>query len=111
MFGAWQGLGKTLQTIAFLAHMQTVRGVAGPSLVVVPMSVLSSWTREFQRWAPSLRVVRLHSSSPDDKLRIRREVCKLSLFIFVALATPEAASNTYPTFWLFPSIPTSAAWG
>lgn len=54
--------------------MQTVRRVAGPSLVVVPMSVLSSWTKEFARWAPHLRVVRVHTSSPEDKLRIRREV-------------------------------------
>lgn len=69
-----QGLGKTLQTIAFLAYMQTVRRVAGPSLVVVPMSVLSSWTKEFARWAPHLRVVRVHTSSPEDKLRVRREV-------------------------------------
>ncbi len=68
-----QGLGKTLQTIAFLAYMQTVRGVAGPSLVVVPMSVLSSWTKEFARWAPHLRIVRVHTSTPEDKMRIRKE--------------------------------------
>lgn len=37
------GLGKTLQTIAFLAHLKFVRGVSGPFLVVVPLSVISSW--------------------------------------------------------------------
>jgi SNF2 family DNA or RNA helicase len=71
---ALQGLGKTLQTIAFLAFMQAERGVGGPSLVVAPMSVLSSWMREFTQWAPHLRVVRIHSNGFDDKKRIRKEV-------------------------------------
>ena len=30
--GAAQGLGKTLQTISFLAYMQSERGIGGPSL-------------------------------------------------------------------------------
>jgi SNF2-related domain len=38
-----QGLGKTLQTVAFLSYLKNERGVRGPSLVVVPLSVLSSW--------------------------------------------------------------------
>ncbi|BDA46823.1 probable global transcription activator SNF2L1 [Coccomyxa sp. Obi] len=81
------GLGKTLQTIAFLAYMQTVRQVAGPSLVVVPMSVLSSWTKEFARWAPHLRVVRVHTSTPEDKMRIRKEVLANPSSFDVAVTT------------------------
>lgn len=38
-----QGLGKTLQTISFLSYLKGERDVAGPSLVVVPLSVVSSW--------------------------------------------------------------------
>ncbi len=38
-----QGLGKTLQTISFLSYLKRERGIAGPSLVVVPLSVVSSW--------------------------------------------------------------------
>ena len=34
-----QGLGKTLQTISFLSYLTFERHVAGPSLVVVPLSV------------------------------------------------------------------------
>jgi SWI/SNF-related matrix-associated actin-dependent regulator of chromatin subfamily A member 5 len=68
-----QGLGKTLQTISFLAYMQSERGVAGPSLVVVPLSVISSWLAEFRRWAPHLRVVRVHGSDIAEKLRVRNE--------------------------------------
>eukprot|EP00878_Enallax_costatus_P024699 GHUV01026379.1.p1 GENE.GHUV01026379.1~~GHUV01026379.1.p1 ORF type:complete len:570 (+),score=274.12 GHUV01026379.1:491-2200(+) len=40
------GLGKTLQTIAFLAHLKFRLGVSGPHLVVVPLSVMSSWMNE-----------------------------------------------------------------
>ena len=69
-----QGLGKTLQTISFLSYMQTERGVGGPSLVVVPLSVLPSWMAEFKRWAPSMRVVRFHCNDVQERLRLRREV-------------------------------------
>ena len=39
------GLGKTLQTISFIAALAE-RGVKGPHLVVVPLSVMSSWMGE-----------------------------------------------------------------
>jgi hypothetical protein len=44
-----QGLGKTLQAITFLAHLKWVMGVPGPHLVVVPLSVMSSWMTELQK--------------------------------------------------------------
>lgn len=68
------GLGKTLQTIAFLAHLKFERGVEGPHLVVVPLSVISSWTNEFKKWCPDMRVVRLHTSDSDERKRLRKEV-------------------------------------
>ena len=49
-----QGLGKTLQTISFLSYLTFERHVAGPSLVVVPLSVSNG--REFTR-------VRKHASA------------------------------------------------
>jgi hypothetical protein len=54
--------------------MQTERGVGGPSLVVVPLSVLPSWMSEFKRWAPNMRVVRFHCNDVQERLRLRREV-------------------------------------
>lgn len=45
------GLGKTLQTIAFLATLKWGLGVPGPHLVVVPLSVMSSWMAELARCA------------------------------------------------------------
>jgi SWI/SNF-related matrix-associated actin-dependent regulator of chromatin subfamily A member 5 len=59
------GLGKTLQTIAFFAHLKDVRKIQGPHLVVVPLSVLFNWMSECKKFCPSLRVIRLHTSSAE----------------------------------------------
>ena len=47
-------LGKTLQTISVLSYLKHERGMKGASLVVCPLSVLSSWMNEFKKWAPRL---------------------------------------------------------
>ena len=51
------GLGKTIQTIALLLqeHVELKRSDA-PSLLVCPTSLLGNWRREFERFAPDLRV-------------------------------------------------------
>ncbi|KAJ0069416.1 hypothetical protein NL108_006011, partial [Boleophthalmus pectinirostris] len=51
------GLGKTIQTISFLSYLFNQHQLYGPFLVVVPLSTLTSWQREFQTWAPSMNVV------------------------------------------------------
>ena len=82
-----QGLGKTLQTIALLAHLKFDRNTAGPHLVVCPLSVLSSWISELARWCPALRVVRLHSSDEGERARLRREVVTDAASFDVAVTT------------------------
>ena len=52
------GLGKTIQTISMLTYLKEVkydRGGQGPFLVIVPLSTLTNWNLEFEKWAPSLR--------------------------------------------------------
>ncbi|XP_071964385.1 chromodomain-helicase-DNA-binding protein 1-like isoform X2 [Antedon mediterranea] len=51
------GLGKTIQTISFLSYLHHAHQLYGPFLVVVPLSTMTSWQREFQMWAPELNVV------------------------------------------------------
>ncbi|KAG9332116.1 hypothetical protein JZ751_015834 [Albula glossodonta] len=51
------GLGKTIQTISFLSYLFHQHQLYGPFLVVVPLSTLTSWQREFQTWAPDMNVV------------------------------------------------------
>ena len=43
------GLGKTIQSITFLQEVVNC-GVRGPFLIVVPLSTLSNWQREFDAW-------------------------------------------------------------
>ena len=57
-----RGLGKTLQSISFVAHIAHTARLPGPHLVVVPLSVLFNWISEFKKFCPSLKVLRLHSN-------------------------------------------------
>jgi superfamily II DNA or RNA helicase len=50
------GLGKTIQVLALLLDRKR-RGDAGPSLAVVPKSVVFNWIREAERFTPDLRVL------------------------------------------------------
>ena len=59
------GLGKTVQVLAaVLRSWETERAgdvvVGGPTLVVVPTSVLTNWARECARFAPDLPVITHH---------------------------------------------------
>ena len=63
----FQGLGKTVQTIAFLAHLAENKQIWGPHLIVVPTSVLLNWEREFKRFCPSLKVLTYFGSTKDRK--------------------------------------------
>ncbi|XP_073509404.1 chromodomain-helicase-DNA-binding protein 2 isoform X2 [Phyllobates terribilis] len=51
------GLGKTIQTISFLSYLFHQHLLYGPFLIVVPLSTLTSWQREFDAWAPEINVV------------------------------------------------------
>lgn len=51
------GLGKTIQTIGFLSYLFNEHDLFGPFLLVVPLSTLNSWRREFEIWAPEMNAV------------------------------------------------------
>ena len=51
------GLGKTIQTISFLTYLYEQHSLYGPFLLVVPLSTMASWQKEFDQWAPQLNVV------------------------------------------------------
>jgi non-specific serine/threonine protein kinase len=64
------GLGKTLQVIAILLAEQEAGVKNGPSLVVVPTSLIFNWAHELARFAPSLKVAIWHG--PDRHALLRR---------------------------------------
>jgi len=51
------GLGKTLQTISMLSWLFHTAHLYGPFLVVVPLSTLTGWQREFAKWAPDMNMI------------------------------------------------------
>lgn len=50
------GLGKTIQSIAFLQEVYNV-GIHGPFLVIAPLSTITNWEREFNTWTEMNTIV------------------------------------------------------
>ncbi|XP_078107526.1 putative global transcription activator SNF2L2 isoform X1 [Sander vitreus] len=48
------GLGKTIQTIALITYLMEHKRINGPFLIIVPLSTLSNWVYELDKWAPSV---------------------------------------------------------
>ncbi|XP_058228632.1 ATP-dependent DNA helicase DDM1-like [Rhododendron vialii] len=65
------GLGKTIQTIGFLAHLKG-KGMDGPYLVIAPLSTLSNWVNEISRFTPSVNSIIYHGSKKE-RGEIRRK--------------------------------------
>ncbi|XP_022256927.1 DNA excision repair protein ERCC-6-like [Limulus polyphemus] len=68
VLGDDMGLGKTIQIIAFLSGMfdaQYIRSV----LIVMPVSLIQTWEKEFDKWAPGIQVYAFHSSSKKERER------------------------------------------
>ena len=72
------GCGKTIQTISLLSG---VSGGRSPSLVIVPLSIISNWQSEFSRFAPRLDIC-VYVGTSDERLslqsHIKRESFKTS---------------------------------
>jgi superfamily II DNA or RNA helicase len=51
------GLGKTVQVLALLEERRELRERAGPTLVVMPKSLIFNWKQEAARFAPRLRLL------------------------------------------------------
>lgn len=52
------GLGKTIQTISLITYLIEKKKQNGPFLVIVPLTTLTNWNIEFEKWAPTVtRVV------------------------------------------------------
>jgi superfamily II DNA or RNA helicase len=51
------GLGKTVQVLALLQRRKTKRQAKGPSLIVVPRSLVFNWLQESAKFTPKLKVL------------------------------------------------------
>ena len=61
------GLGKTIQTIALLAHLACDKGQWGPHLVVVPTSVMLNWEMEFRKFLPGFKLLTYYGTQKERK--------------------------------------------
>jgi non-specific serine/threonine protein kinase len=69
------GLGKTMQVLALLLLLRKEK--AGPSLLVLPASLLANWKTEIESFAPALRASYLHPSlqaEPADAAELFRQI-------------------------------------
>lgn len=67
------GLGKTIQTIALVTYLMEEKRLNGPFLVIVPLSTLSNWVLEFEKWAPSVVAV-AYKGSPAGRRHIQNQM-------------------------------------
>ena len=86
------GLGKTPTTLAHLA------GLAGPHLVVCPLSVVRNWEAETARFAPMMRVMVHHGTGRADNASFANLVAEHDLVI----TTYQVAARDLETFQQVP---------
>ena len=81
-----RGLGKTIQVIALLAYLREECNIYGPHLVVVPSSILTNWSREFELWCPSIKILRYYGNQ-DERAQLRYEIISKSVRYDVIITT------------------------
>ncbi|POV96926.1 hypothetical protein PSTT_15364 [Puccinia striiformis] len=67
------GLGKTIQTISLITWLMENKKQPGPYLVIVPLSTLPNWTLEFEKWAPTVKVV-VYKGSPNIRKQLQNQI-------------------------------------
>lgn len=67
------GLGKTIQTLSLLTYLIETKKVNGPFLVIVPLSTLTNWNIEFEKWAPSVRKI-TYKGTPNQRKLLQQEI-------------------------------------
>ncbi|CAG8483945.1 10612_t:CDS:10, partial [Scutellospora calospora] len=69
------GLGKTIQTISLITYLIERKRQNGPFLIVVPLSTLTNWTIEFDKWAPAVRKC-VYKGAPNTRKELQQQFIK-----------------------------------
>ena len=67
------GLGKTIQTIALLSYVMETKHNEGPFLIIAPLATISNWVIEFNRWAPSMKIV-VYKGAPAYRRQLAQQI-------------------------------------
>uniref|UniRef100_A0A452TYX0 Chromodomain-helicase-DNA-binding protein 1-like n=1 Tax=Ursus maritimus TaxID=29073 RepID=A0A452TYX0_URSMA len=87
ILGDEMGLGKTCQTIALFIYLAGRLNDEGPFLILCPLSVLSNWTEEMERFAPGLSCI-TYAGDKEERAHIQQDLKQESRF-HVLLTTYE----------------------
>lgn len=66
------GLGKTIQSISLVAYLIEKKH-EDKFLVIVPLSTITNWTMEFEKWAPAVNVI-VYKGSPQQRKDLQYDV-------------------------------------
>uniref|UniRef100_A0A452TZ53 Chromodomain-helicase-DNA-binding protein 1-like n=1 Tax=Ursus maritimus TaxID=29073 RepID=A0A452TZ53_URSMA len=89
ILGDEMGLGKTCQTIALFIYLAGRLNDEGPFLILCPLSVLSNWTEEMERFAPGLSCI-TYAGDKEERAHIQQDLKQESRF-HVLLTTYEVS--------------------
>ncbi|KAF2219730.1 SNF2-family ATP dependent chromatin remodeling factor snf21 [Elsinoe ampelina] len=67
------GLGKTIQTISLVTYLIEKKRQPGPYLVIVPLSTLTNWNNEFDKWAPSVKKI-VYKGPPNQRKTAQNQI-------------------------------------
>ncbi|XP_074603236.1 SWI/SNF-related matrix-associated actin-dependent regulator of chromatin subfamily A member 2-like isoform X2 [Brevipalpus obovatus] len=67
------GLGKTIQTIGLITYLIEKKKNHGPFLIIVPLSTMSNWMLEFDRWAPKVEKIP-YKGSPNVRRSLQQKL-------------------------------------
>jgi ATP-dependent DNA helicase len=70
------GLGKTIQTISLIALLREKDDYLGPHLIIAPVSTLSNWIEEFEKWTPNIPVLLYHGTPAHRKDLLKNRLLK-----------------------------------
>ncbi|XP_039697296.1 chromodomain-helicase-DNA-binding protein 1-like isoform X1 [Pteropus medius] len=87
ILGDEMGLGKTCQTIALFIYLAGRLNDEGPFLIICPLSILSNWKEEMERFAPGLSCV-TYAGDKEERAHLQQDL-RQELRFHVLLTTYE----------------------
>ncbi|PAV74647.1 hypothetical protein WR25_25647 [Diploscapter pachys] len=76
------GLGKTIQTISLVTYLMEIKQNNGPFLIIVPLSTISNWSLELNKWAPHVVTI-IYKGNKDARRRVEHSVRKGSFNVLL----------------------------
>ncbi|RIB02191.1 SNF2 family N-terminal domain-containing protein [Gigaspora rosea] len=79
------GLGKTIQTISLITYLIEKKKQNGPFLIIVPLSTMTNWQMEFEKWAPMVSErLCIYKGTPAERKALQRKYLRcLDFYVFL----------------------------